>query len=70
MPHLLAAGVVLPIAVAIGLVVRSVHMDEGWSEPGSGFAWLGVFLFTPVLVIVAAAAPSGPRPRRTGWTAC
>jgi hypothetical protein len=56
LPHLLAVGVVLPVAAGSGLVFHSVYTDEGWGEPGSGFAWLGVFMFTPILVIVAALA--------------
>lgn len=56
LPYLLAAGVVLPLAAGIGLVIRSVHTDDAWAEAGSEFAWLGVFMFTPVLILVAALA--------------
>jgi hypothetical protein len=56
LPHLLAAGVVLPIAAGIGLLLHSMYTDEGWGTPRSGFAWLGVSMFTPVLVLVAALA--------------
>jgi hypothetical protein len=54
LPHFLASVVIVPIGAVIVLVLYSVYTDEGWSEPGSGFAWLGVFMFLPVLVIVAA----------------
>jgi hypothetical protein len=56
LPHLLAAGVVVPIATGLGLLIHSTYTDDNWAAPGSGFAWLGVFLFTPVLVLVAALA--------------
>jgi hypothetical protein len=46
-----------------GLVVHSVYTDAGWSAPRSGFAWLGVAMFTPVLVIVAALACRAARRR-------
>jgi aryl-alcohol dehydrogenase-like predicted oxidoreductase len=56
LPHLLAAGVVLPIAAGVGLIVHGAYTDAIWAAPGSGFAWLGVFLFTPALVLAAALA--------------
>jgi hypothetical protein len=33
-----------------------MYTDDSWSAPRSGFAWLGAFLFTPFLVLVASLA--------------
>lgn len=52
----LAVAVVVPVATGIGLTVHSVHTDEGWAAPRSGFALLGLAMFTPVLVIIAVLA--------------
>ena len=66
LPHLLAAGVVVPIAAGIGLVIHSTYTDDAWAEPGSGFAWFGVFVFTPILVLVAALAVRAAARRDAG----
>jgi hypothetical protein len=45
-------GMVGPIVIILSLLVYDVHHSEGWAGSESGPAWLGVFMFSPMLVII------------------